>query len=208
MARPAVLAAACTADREDGFFELAPKLGALYHLDQRRILYASLSRGFRPPQSTELHRLQSQQQIANLDSVILDSLELGFKSIGDTLEYDVALYAMKNATSSCATQTVSTSTTARPGTPDWKPACTGRSTTTGRCRPQPPTRCTVMISASRLQGAPPLLPAMKWIAHRDVSAACNCAGLAAVSPAGSNGYMLDAITSTPSRPTITLATIC
>lgn len=83
------------ADREDGFFELAPKLGALYHLGQRRTLYASLSRGFRPPQSTELYRLQSQQQIANLDSVILDSFELGLKSIGETLEYDVAIYAMK-----------------------------------------------------------------------------------------------------------------
>lgn len=83
------------ADREDGFFELAPKLGALYHLGRRRTLYASLSRGFRPPQSTELYRLQSQQQIANLDSVILDSFELGLKSIGETLEYDVAIYAMK-----------------------------------------------------------------------------------------------------------------
>ncbi len=83
------------ADRKDGFFELAPKLGAMYHLDRQRTLYASLSRGFRPPQSTELYRLQSQQQIADLDSVILDSLELGLKSIGDTLEYDVAVYAMK-----------------------------------------------------------------------------------------------------------------
>ncbi|MCH7509133.1 MAG: TonB-dependent receptor [Proteobacteria bacterium] len=83
------------ADREDGFFELAPKLGALYHLGRRRTLYASLSRGFRPPQSTELYRLQSQQQIANLDSVILDSFELGLKSIGETLEYDVTIYAMK-----------------------------------------------------------------------------------------------------------------
>ncbi|MCZ6716757.1 MAG: TonB-dependent receptor [Gammaproteobacteria bacterium] len=83
------------ADREDGFFELAPKFGALYHLDRQRTLYASLSRGFRPPQSTELYRLQSQQQIANLDSVILDSVELGLKSIGDTLAYDVAIYAMK-----------------------------------------------------------------------------------------------------------------
>ncbi|GBF31767.1 vitamin B12 transporter BtuB [bacterium MnTg04] len=83
------------ADRRDGFFELAPKLGALYHIDRRRTLYASLSRGFRPPQSTELYRLQSQQQIADLDSVILDSLELGLKSTGDTLEYDIAIYAMK-----------------------------------------------------------------------------------------------------------------
>ncbi len=83
------------ADREDGFFELAPKLGAVYDLGERRVLYASLSRGFRPPQSTELYRLQSQQQIASLDSVILDSLELGLKSLGDALEYDFAIYAMK-----------------------------------------------------------------------------------------------------------------
>lgn len=82
-------------DRRDDFFEVAPKLGALYHIDDRRSVYASLLRGFRPPQTTELYRLQSQQNIASLDPVIMDSLEFGYKQTGPSLSYDAATYYMK-----------------------------------------------------------------------------------------------------------------
>ena len=35
--------------------------------------------GFRPPETTELYRLQRQQSVADLDSESLDSVELGWK---------------------------------------------------------------------------------------------------------------------------------
>ena len=37
------------------------------------------SHGFRPPETTELYRLQRQQSVADLDSENLDSVELGWK---------------------------------------------------------------------------------------------------------------------------------
>ena len=47
------------------------------------LLYANLSTGFRPPETTELYRLQRQQSEADLDSESLDSIEVGWKFRGD-----------------------------------------------------------------------------------------------------------------------------
>jgi outer membrane receptor protein involved in Fe transport len=41
--------------------------------------YANASRGFRPPEMTELYRLQRRQTVAGLDSERLDSVEIGLK---------------------------------------------------------------------------------------------------------------------------------
>ncbi len=67
------------ADREDSFTELAPKLSVSRRLSDQGIGYLRLARGFRPPQATELYRLQRQQSVADLDSEILDSVELGYR---------------------------------------------------------------------------------------------------------------------------------
>ena len=42
-------------------------------------MYVNASTGFRPPEMTELYRLQRQQSGADLDSESLDSVELGWK---------------------------------------------------------------------------------------------------------------------------------
>jgi outer membrane receptor protein involved in Fe transport len=68
------------ADRDDDFVNLAPKLSVSYDLGSSAMAYLSLSRGFRPPEITELYRLQRGQQVADLDSERLDAIELGVKA--------------------------------------------------------------------------------------------------------------------------------
>lgn len=65
------------ADRADGFFNAAPNLGLRYRIMPQLSSYLTVARGFRPPQATELYRLQTPQQTAALDSEQLDSAELG-----------------------------------------------------------------------------------------------------------------------------------
>lgn len=52
-----------------------------------------MGRGFRPPQATELYRLQRGQLVTDLDSETLRSVEAGMRGVGGRLEYDVTLYA-------------------------------------------------------------------------------------------------------------------
>jgi outer membrane receptor protein involved in Fe transport len=82
------------ADRTDHFSNLAPKLGLSHQLDDRHQVYVSANRGFRAPQATELYRLQSQQDIADLDSEILDALELGYRSLGSSHYLELVGYYM------------------------------------------------------------------------------------------------------------------
>jgi outer membrane receptor protein involved in Fe transport len=65
------------ADRSDGFFNAAPNLGLRYRITPQLSSYLSVAHGFRPPQATELYRLQTPQQTADLNSETLDSAELG-----------------------------------------------------------------------------------------------------------------------------------
>ncbi len=86
-------------DRRDRFENWSPKLGALYQLDENHQLYINLSHGFRAPQATELYRLQREQQVADLDSETLTSLELGLrgtlKGKQQSLRYEVIAFAMR-----------------------------------------------------------------------------------------------------------------
>ena len=56
------------ASREDRFTEVAGRLGVERDFGARRSGYVMLSSGFRPPQATELYRLQQGQTVADLDS--------------------------------------------------------------------------------------------------------------------------------------------
>ena len=82
------------ADRSDGFFNLAPKLGLVWRRGERHAIYLNLARGFRAPQMTELYRLQSGQQVADLDSERADVVELGYRHAGESLDGDVAVFWM------------------------------------------------------------------------------------------------------------------
>lgn len=82
------------ADRSDRFTNVAPKLAWRYSLTPRSALFANLSRGFRAPQVTELYRLQSGQDVADLDSETLDAAELGLRTGADGWRLALSAFAM------------------------------------------------------------------------------------------------------------------
>ena len=69
------------ADRDDDFTDVAARIGLEYApaADAGR-WHAALSTGFRPPQATELYRLQSGQLVADLDSERIVAAEVGWSS--------------------------------------------------------------------------------------------------------------------------------
>ncbi|MEZ5570123.1 MAG: TonB-dependent receptor [Halioglobus sp.] len=83
------------ADREDDFSNVSLNLGASYRFSDDLVGYLRVARGFRAPQATELYRLQSGQNTADLESEQLDNLELGLRgTIGTRLDYSLAAYHM------------------------------------------------------------------------------------------------------------------
>ena len=83
------------ADRKDKFTNWSPKLGLGYQISSRQFAYVNLARGFRAPQATELYRLQRKQNTADLDSVHLDSIEVGIKGEVGALGYQLAAFYME-----------------------------------------------------------------------------------------------------------------
>ena len=83
------------ADRTDAFLNVAPKLGLAVTLRPELLAYANASVGFRPPEMTELYRLQRDQRVADLDSERLDSLEVGIKGTWESLDLALAGYDMR-----------------------------------------------------------------------------------------------------------------
>ncbi len=65
------------ADRSDDFFNAAPSLIVSGPVAEQHRWQARAARGFRPPQATELYRLQSGQTVADLNSEKLDSISAG-----------------------------------------------------------------------------------------------------------------------------------
>lgn len=83
------------ADRADDFVDLAPKLALLWSPDDRLQAWIRLARGFRAPQATELYRLQRGQDVADLDSEALDSLELGVRGAFGALAFETSAFYME-----------------------------------------------------------------------------------------------------------------
>ncbi len=70
------------ASGEDSFTEVAGRVGIERDFGAGGLAYAAASTGFRPPQITELYRLQRGQTVADLDSERLVSFEAGLKARG------------------------------------------------------------------------------------------------------------------------------
>lgn len=83
------------ADRHDSFTNAAPKLSLRWTPAPGWMLYANASRGFRPPEMTELYRLQRGQSVADLDSEQVDALELGVKTGLDDWQVELAAFDMR-----------------------------------------------------------------------------------------------------------------
>ena len=73
------------ASRDDSFTEVAARLGIERRFGAAGSAYITAGSGFRPPQITELYRLQRGQTVADLDSERLLSVEAGFKNRGWSL---------------------------------------------------------------------------------------------------------------------------
>ena len=82
------------ADRTDHFYDWTPRLTLSFEITAELVAYANASRGFRPPEMTELYRLQRTQQVADLEPEELDSLELGLKGSWPQFDFALALYDM------------------------------------------------------------------------------------------------------------------
>jgi len=82
------------ADRSDTFGNVAPKLGIRYQLSDDHNVQFRVTRGFRAPQATELYRLQNNQNVADLDAVEIDSIELGLQGSQGALSYEAIVYYM------------------------------------------------------------------------------------------------------------------
>ncbi|MAF84314.1 MAG: TonB-dependent receptor, partial [Chromatiales bacterium] len=83
------------ADRTDDFFNVAPNIGLTYRINPQTTAFATLSRGFRAPQATELYRLQEQQDVADLDTTTLDNLELGAHRQTESYTLEAVTFAMR-----------------------------------------------------------------------------------------------------------------
>jgi outer membrane receptor protein involved in Fe transport len=83
------------ADRTDRFDNFSPSITLAWKLAPTQMLYANLATGFRPPETTELYRLQRQQLAAHLDSENLDSVEVGWKYSGGMYSATAAIYGMR-----------------------------------------------------------------------------------------------------------------
>ncbi len=81
-------------DRKDTFSNWSPKLGFVYSANENFQFYGSLARGFRAPQATELYRLQNNQDISDIDSVELDSIEFGVRGNTSRLDYNISFFDM------------------------------------------------------------------------------------------------------------------
>jgi outer membrane receptor protein involved in Fe transport len=85
-------------DQQVSFRNFSGRLGASLQWREDHYVYSQLANGYRPPQATELFRLQAGQLVADLKSEKMTSLELGFRGEwrGHTqrLFYDVTLFTM------------------------------------------------------------------------------------------------------------------
>ncbi|MRX27168.1 TonB-dependent receptor [Kangiella sp. HZ709] len=82
------------ADRVDDFTTVTSKLAAIYKATQADFLFASLARGARAPQTTDLYRLQRNQTVGEADGETLDSLEVGWRHIKNNYQFEVTAYTM------------------------------------------------------------------------------------------------------------------
>ncbi|MDG1312105.1 MAG: TonB-dependent receptor [Porticoccaceae bacterium] len=83
------------ASGKDDFNNWSSNLGAKFNLSESSSAFVRLARGFRAPQATELYRLQRAQQITDLDSESIDSVELGIAGYNQSLSYKLAVYHME-----------------------------------------------------------------------------------------------------------------
>ncbi len=84
------------ANRTDDFANVATRIGYRHLVADQTSVWGLVGWGYRPPQTTELYRLQSGQSVADLDSEKLRSLEVGIQFQGHPLNMSVSVYNETN----------------------------------------------------------------------------------------------------------------
>ena len=84
------------ASREDSFTNLGGMLGLRIKIGEQGQFWMGAGSGFRPPQSTELYRLQRGQLIADLDSERRTSFELGARFSDEQISLAASAYAARS----------------------------------------------------------------------------------------------------------------
>jgi iron complex outermembrane recepter protein len=79
--------------RKDHFTDWTGNLAISHHTDSTTV-FGRVARGFRAPQTTELYRLQSGQQVADIDSETMNSAEIGVRGGRQRFSYDLGAYWM------------------------------------------------------------------------------------------------------------------
>jgi iron complex outermembrane receptor protein len=82
-------------DREDSFNNGSVNLGMSYAVNATSRIYLRAAHGFRPPQAAELYRLQAGQEVADLDSETINSVDLGLRGDIRGLNYDLSVFTMR-----------------------------------------------------------------------------------------------------------------
>ena len=80
------------ADHKDDFLDYAMQVGFESAVGADTFVYGLLGSGFRPPQITELYRLQSGQTFADIDSERLDAAEIGVNRQSSRSAIQLAAY--------------------------------------------------------------------------------------------------------------------
>ena len=83
------------ADSKNTFHFNSNKLGLNYRPTDNIQVYANLAQSWRPPQASELYRLQQGQESADLTEVSLNNAEMGFRGQLDAFSYQLAVFNMK-----------------------------------------------------------------------------------------------------------------
>jgi outer membrane receptor protein involved in Fe transport len=79
--------------RADKFTTVSPKFSLSYDAGDA-LIYSSYARGARPPQTTDLYRLQINQTTDPARPELIDAFELGVKGVRGPLRYEAAGYFM------------------------------------------------------------------------------------------------------------------
>lgn len=83
------------ADQTDRFVTASPKFSLRHELSDEASVYASYARGARPPQTTDLYRLQSNQTDNPARPEKIDAIELGFRgALGERVNLDLTGFFM------------------------------------------------------------------------------------------------------------------
>lgn len=79
-------------DRTDSFTNIAARIGYKFLATDHSHFWILSSLGYRPPQITELYRLQNGQSVADLESENTRSVEIGWRTSSQRIDFSVAAY--------------------------------------------------------------------------------------------------------------------